>query len=137
MAAVYGRRVRQSGVAPGTLCGDFLSGFDQMPYLSLMDPTGLAVGEDAALATGMILMLKDAEGNAIKTLIVAVKGDCSGDGRVTVTDFIQIKSHLLSRTTLTGPHAEAADVNGDGAVTLTDFIQVKAILLRAPLSAML
>ena len=60
---------------------------------------------------------------------VAVAGDANGDGRVTITDMISIKSVLLGKSTLTGDAAKAADTNGDGKITITDFIQVKAHLL--------
>ncbi|MBO5657372.1 MAG: dockerin type I repeat-containing protein, partial [Agathobacter sp.] len=56
-------------------------------------------------------------------------GDVNGDGTITVTDMIQIKSHILKKTTLTGAEAKAADISGDGAITITDFIQVKSRIL--------
>ena len=58
-----------------------------------------------------------------------VTGDANGDGKVTITDMISIKSVLLGKSTLTGDAAKAADTNGDGKITITDFIQVKSHLL--------
>ena len=50
---------------------------------------------------------------------------------LTLTDMVQIRSHLLGRTTLSGAAAQAADLNGDGELTLTDFVQsLSAVLGR-------
>lgn len=56
-------------------------------------------------------------------------GDVNGDGKVTVTDMLAIKSHLLGRSTLTGDAASAADTNNSGEITITDFIRIKSHIL--------
>ena len=58
-----------------------------------------------------------------------MKGDANLDGKVTITDMLAIKSHLLGKSNLTGDEFLAADTNQDGKVTITDFIQVKSHLL--------
>lgn len=58
-----------------------------------------------------------------------VKGDANGDGAISVTDMVMVKSHLLRKSTITGSAAKAADTNGDGSITITDFIQIKAHIL--------
>ncbi len=58
-----------------------------------------------------------------------VKGDCNGDGKITITDMLAIKSHILGKSSLSGDLAQAADTNKDGKITITDFIQVKAHIL--------
>jgi hypothetical protein len=58
-----------------------------------------------------------------------VTGDINGDGKITVTDFVQMKAHLLKKSTLQGASAHAADTSGDGNISVTDFVQMKAHLL--------
>ncbi len=58
-----------------------------------------------------------------------LKGDANSDGKITITDMLLVKSHLLKKSTLSGNEAKAADTNGDGNITITDFIQIKAHLL--------
>jgi hypothetical protein len=77
----------------------------------------------------VVKLLRGAEVKQILT--IAVRGDTNGDGTVTLTDFVQIKAHLLQKQTLTGAAVKAADYSADGSVTVTDFMQVKALLLQA------
>ncbi len=56
-------------------------------------------------------------------------GDLNGDGKVTVTDMLSLKAHLLGKSKLTGKAAKAADTNKSGTITITDFIQIKAHIL--------
>lgn len=63
------------------------------------------------------------------TLTVIVTGDLNGDGHVTITDMLMIKSAVLGET-LSETAALAADLNYDGKVTITDFLKVKACLLE-------
>ncbi len=63
------------------------------------------------------------------TVIDIVRGDVNNDGKITITDMLAVKAHILGKSTLTGNAATAADTNKDGKITITDFIQVKAHIL--------
>ena len=64
--------------------------------------------------------------------LAVLYGDVHGDGAVTLTDRVQIRAHLLGRSTLKGAAVQAADLNGDGQMTLTDFVQsLSAVLGRS------
>ena len=62
------------------------------------------------------------------TLTVIVTGDLNGDGEVTITDMLKLKSAVLGEK-LSDTAAAAADINYDGKVTITDFLKAKACLL--------
>ena len=62
------------------------------------------------------------------SLTAVVTGDLNGDGGVTITDMLMIKSAVLGEQ-LSDMAAVAADINYDGSVTITDFLKVKANLL--------
>ena len=82
----------------------------------------------ALIGTGLLFKIMD--GAAVKkTYTAVVTGDINGDGKVTLTDFVQLKAHILGKSTLSGAYASAADLNGDGKITLTDFVKAKAHLL--------
>lgn len=88
---------------------------------------GSATAEDVA-ATGMTVTYT-VGGEDLQTLTVVVTGDINGDGKCSLTDMVQLQSHLLEKTTLSGASLEAADLNGDGKVTLTDMVQITGVLL--------
>ena len=68
-------------------------------------------------------------GQTVKSLSVVVTGDINGDGNITLSDMLMIKSHILGKTTLSGAAALAADTNDDKALSITDFLQIKAHIL--------
>ena len=58
-----------------------------------------------------------------------ILGDVNADGEIDISDFVQMKSHLLGKITLTDNNLLAADVNGDGDVDISDFVLLKSHLL--------
>lgn len=53
------------------------------------------------------------------------KGDVNGDGKITATDYVNVKFHVLGKLRLSGTASKAADVNGDGKITATDYVNIK------------
>ncbi len=89
---------------------------------------GTPVASNALVGTGMVISLYR-NGQVIDSVIIVVTGDVSGDGKITITDMLAVKSHVLSKSTLKNAYAKAGDTNGDGKITITDFIQLKAKIL--------
>lgn len=110
-----------------TSISTLLNGLTGKTYIKVYKGNTEVTGS-ALVGTGMQVRLTSG-GTTIQTLTAVVTGDVNGDGRVTLTDYMQLKSHLLNKSTLTGSFIKAGDVNGDGKVTLTDYIQMKAYLL--------
>ena len=100
------------GIAPGTTA-------EKLSKVCL--PAGLSP-QTGALHTGMQFT------NGSASLTVVVTGDLNGDGNVSITDLLVLKSALLGQALpVTG--AAAGDVNYDGNVTITDFLRIKSNLL--------
>ena len=76
------------------------------------------------LATGTILSAPDVDAS----LTVVVPGDVNGDGGITISDMLMLKSAVLGQP-LEGAAVAAGDLNGDGNVSVTDFLKSKAYLL--------
>lgn len=51
-----------------------------------------------------------------------VKGDLTGNGKVVLTDLVQMAEACRHPEFLFGARKQAADLNGDGATTLTDLV---------------
>lgn len=114
-------------VEPGTNVPTLLSQLNGNGY-TLRVVNGKGTQVSGTLMTGMkVQLLKN--GAVADELTVLVRGDCNGDGKLTLTDMMQVKAHLLKKTELNGALLLAADYSGDGNVSLTDFVQVKAKLL--------
>lgn len=65
----------------------------------------------------------------VTTVYDTERGDCDGDGTVSVSDAIALREYLLAeRKTLA--NWAAGDMNGDSKLTATDFSLLKARLLR-------
>ncbi|MCQ2424958.1 MAG: dockerin type I domain-containing protein [Lachnospiraceae bacterium] len=83
---------------------------------------GVVLGARGA-ATGETVRYRDV------TLTVLLPGDLNGDGSVSVTDYLILRSELLGKRESEGITRAASDMNGDGNVTVTDLLRVGAIIL--------
>ena len=60
-----------------------------------------------------------------KTYQLAVTGDMTRNGEITITDVSKVKLHYIGLELLNSLEQKAADVNGDGEITITDVSKVK------------
>ena len=122
-----------SKISAGTTVEQFFSYLDYSEAVVVYKGNEV-VSDDTPLGTGMLVRIIDGDA-FIKTYTVIVTGDTSGDGKITITDMIAVKAHILKKDMLAGVYETAADVagqtgGGDGKVTITDFIKVKAHILK-------
>ena len=122
-----------SKITAGTTVADLLTALGDTQSVKIMK-NDQEVKTEAFVGTGMtICVMKGTE--VTKTYTIIVTGDTNGDGKISITDMIALKAHLLNKESLSGANAKAADVagstdGGDGKVSITDFIKVKAHLLN-------
>lgn len=116
-----------SKIGAGTTVSQLLNGINEKAYCKVYKGSSEVTG-GTLIGTGMTINLLD--GSTVKqTLTIVVTGDTNGDGNITITDMLAVKSHLLKKSTLSGAAAKAADTSGDKAISITDFIQIKAHIL--------
>lgn len=116
-----------SKVGVGTSVSTFVSNLNESKFAKVYQGTTEATGS-ALIGTGMEVKLTD--GNIVgATATVIVTGDTNGDGKITITDMLAVKAHLLKKSTLDGAAAQAGDTSGDNALSITDFLQMKAHIL--------
>ena len=103
-----------------------LSNMDGLSYDSaqIVSKSGDVV-TTGKIGTGMTLRLLDESDNLIKEGVIIIKGDISGDGKVSSLDYINIKKHIMSEKVLTGYYLEAADASGDSKITSLDYVRVR------------
>ncbi len=117
-----------SGISVGDTMDILLEGIEEAEFIRIMD-NGIEIAIDDLLCTGMVIELFDDE-NVIASLTIVVSGDVSGDGGITISDMIAIKSQLLGNKVLEGAAFLAADYNGDGNITISDFVRIKSYILN-------
>lgn len=119
------------GAARGTTVGQLTA---QLVYTNRTLVVKYSDGTEAEatdfVATGMTVQMVSASGTVLDTCVVAVYGDTNGDGRISVTDYLQIRKHLLGIEVLQDVYLYGGDHNGDGQLTITDALQTKAYILN-------
>ena len=116
-----------SKIGIGTKAETLLGNLGEGRYASIYQGN-TAVAKSALIGTGMTVKIMD--GNTVKaTATIVVTGDTNGDGKITITDMLAAKAHILKKSALNGAYSKAADTNGDGSISITDFIQLKAHIL--------
>ena len=100
---------------------------------ALTPSSGITIHKGSAPATGLAGTGMTVEytrgGEVVQTLTMVVTGDLNGDGRLDISDVVQLQGSLLNRVTLTDAAAQAADVNGAGRIDISDMVQMTAALL--------
>ena len=54
-----------------------------------------------------------------------MKGDVNLDGKITASDYVNIKNYILGSKELNDQAKSNADVNSDGKITAGDYVLVK------------
>ncbi len=119
------------GVAPGTTAANILETIAYKDFIHIYDGDAEALPEQV-LATGMTIQLINAD-RIIDTVTVVVQGDANGDGKVSISDVLSIRRHILEMKALSDAAVLAVDYNDDGRITITEFLRLKKQLLEADL----
>jgi hypothetical protein len=111
------------GIADGMI-GQIQPGTDEGTLLSRLLYRGQAT-VDGGVKTGSALNLENGD-----SLTLVVQGDCNEDGNFTLSDFLKVKSLLLSLEEFSPAQTQAGDLSGDGRLTLTDTASNQVIATR-------
>ncbi len=122
-----------SKIPAKTTVSTFKSGINERNYIKITR-NGAVLGDGSLITTGCKISVMNGN-QTVRTYTAIVTGDIDiknnvGDGKVTITDLLAIRDHLLSSNgILTGVNFKAADVNGDGKATITDLLAIRDYLL--------
>lgn len=106
-------------VTPDAIAKDIIEAFGGSTKITKADGNFLN-GENDLMATGFIVEDR---------YTVVKKGDCNGDGKITSSDYVLIKNHIMGASTLAGANKKASDYNGDGNVTSSDYVLIKNYIM--------
>lgn len=96
--------------------------------VNIKTSTGGIIQGTSALATGQKITIQSTS-NEIKTYNIVVKGDTSGDGKVTILDLLQVQKDILNSKKLYNSYSLAGDTSGDGKITILDLLQIQKHIL--------
>lgn len=83
------------------------------------------------IATNTIVNIIDKDSKeALKTYYCIVYGDTNRDGKITSSDYVLIKNHIMETNKLPIQVIDAADVNRDGKVSSSDYVLIKNHIMK-------
>jgi len=99
-----------------------LSNFESSSSISVTK-NGKTLAKNDLVGTGTLITIgKD-------SAYVIISGDTNGDGLITSTDYMQIKSYFLGKYNFDKIQFIAADTDADDSISGTDYMQIKAYFL--------
>lgn len=112
-----------SNVVADTTAESFASNFTN--EVAITTANGEAIEASKIIGTGYIVT-DIVSGESAEIMIL---GDVNGDGELSATDYIQIKSFFLSGQGLDGIYFTAANIDGEDEIDGTDYIKLKSHFL--------
>ena len=111
-----------NGVLPNTTLEEFEDDILINAKYKIENKNNNTVTEDMLITTGMTMTT-----DLNEKYIITVKGDVNGDGKITGTDVLNTKWHVLEMEDkeLNGEYLIASDFNEDGKTTATDVLNIK------------
>ncbi|MBE7056556.1 MAG: hypothetical protein E7388_03850 [Ruminococcaceae bacterium] len=89
---------------------------------------GVILEDDDVVATGDFVCIVNSESLITDSISIVVKGDTTGDGKITASDYMYIKRGISDSFFLRGCYSKAADVNEDGFVKAGDYMRLKKMI---------
>lgn len=90
--------------------------------VSLVDKNGESK-TNGIIASGDKIKIKTE--NEEKEFTIIIYGDVNGDGKISASDYVTIKNHIMDVKKLTDFELTCADANKDGKVSASDYVTIK------------
>ena len=115
------------GIPAGTTVAKLRNYFESGDRIEVLK-NGKLLPETAVVATGHTIRLVY-NGTVQDTAILHVRGDLTGDGHATVSDFAMLSDYLMGNIELSEAALLAGDLDFDGAITLADYCSLYPLTL--------
>ena len=110
------------GISESTTVAELLVNFENSESITVCK-NDVVLDEDKKVGTGTSVVFDD------DIAYVVIEGDTDGNGRIDSTDYLRLKSALLSQITLEGAYYLAADADKDGSLSSSDYLRLKSHFL--------
>ncbi len=88
----------------------------------LKNKSNTVIKDSTLIGTGSTVTITS--GNETVTYTFAIKGDISGDGKITMVDLLQVLKHIKNDKKLSGVYLSSADTSLDNKVTMVDLLKI-------------
>ena len=112
------------GISADTTLEELLSNISFNSSFQVFTSDGSQAKNTDLVKTGMYISIN----NNLYYLVVG--GDVNGDGKITQTDLLKIRSHIVMISPLEDSFLQAADLGISASITATDILQMKRILVN-------
>ena len=110
-------------VVAGMTAEQITSNFDfDNVSVEVVKADGTSITATSKIGTGNKLIINSEDGTTSSELTVIVKGDTTGEGRVSVADLVEVFNHVQKKKLLSDEYLEAAYVNDDKRVSVSDLV---------------
>lgn len=110
-------------VVAGMTAEQITSNFDfDNVSVEVVKADGTSITATSKIGTGNKLIINSEDGTTSSELTVIVKGDTTGEGRVSVSDLVDVFNHVQKSKLLGGDYLEAAYINDDNRVSVSDLV---------------
>ncbi len=126
---ISGNRI--TGLSFGTKTDAFITnmGLGTGMKAALSGADGSAKVNGDVMKNGDTVKISDAEGKMIFQGTVLLFGDVNGDGKLSVSDMIKVRNHILQTAILEGIQLASADCNHDSKISVSDMIKIRNQIL--------
>lgn len=115
-----------SGITVGTKVSDFVKNLNIVGgYAQVKNAGGGNKANSAVVCTGDTVSIYYDNGTQYAKWTVLIYGDVNGDGKISNSDCIKIRNHVLGTNKLSGIYEVVGDINKVGGVTNSDCIKVR------------
>ena len=95
--------------------------------VTLLSSNG-SVKNNGIIATGDKVKVKVPKEE--KTYEIIIYGDVNGDGKISASDYVKIKNHIMDVAHLSGVYKVASDVNKDSKTSASDYVKIKNYIMN-------
>lgn len=118
-----------SRITKETTLEDFIGNLETNgDIVQVIKQDGQLLADGEFVGTGMKLVIT--KGTETIELKIAVKGDLSGDGKVTATDLSTLNQTILKTVTLQNEYRVAGDLDENNDITATDLSTLNKMILK-------
>lgn len=112
-----------SGIAVGSSADSLVTSLKVNGNVSVSVTNSAGSAKTGTIVTGDKVTITS--GSETKTYDIVIYGDLNSDGKISSSDYVFIKNHIMGSKTLSSVQKVAGDINKDGKISSSDYVFIK------------